>query len=84
MEINKISSRELVNKVRKAVKMKEKWHFHFLTLDCIFNLKKKFAIVFENEKIKENCICYFDKKPEKELKLCENLFYNRPEDFNKY
>lgn len=84
MELKEINSKELIDKVRKVVELKEKWHFHFLTPDCIFNQNKKFAIVFENEETGEIKICYFDEKPKEELRICENLFYKRPEDFDKY
>ena len=82
-QIKEIKPKELVEKVRKVSKEKKKWHFHFLTPNCIFNKSKKFAIVFENEETKESCVCYFDKKP-KELNIFENLFYERPETFDKY
>lgn len=82
-QVKKIKSKELVEKVKKVSNDKKKWHFHFLTPKCIFNQSKKFAIVFENEETKESFVCYFDKKP-KELNIFENLFYGRPETFDKY
>lgn len=82
-DIKEIKSEELVKKVRKVAKNKKKWHFHFLTPVCVFNKSKKFAIVFENEETKENYVCYFNEKP-KELNIFENLFYGRPETFDKY
>jgi len=82
-DIKEVKSEELVKKVRDVAKNKNKWHFHFLTPACIFNKSKKFAIVFENEETKETLVCYFDKRP-KELNIFENLFYGRPETFDKY
>ncbi|MCX6742032.1 MAG: hypothetical protein NTX24_02550 [Candidatus Pacearchaeota archaeon] len=81
--IKEIKSEEFVKKVRDVAKNKKKWHFHFLTPNCIFNYKNKFAIVFENEETKETCVCFYDKKP-KELNIFENLFYGRSEGFDQY
>ena len=83
MDLTEINKEEIVKKVRDLASKKKKWHFHFLTPNCIFNKKDKFALVLEDEEEKASYICYFDEKPE-ELKILENLFYNRPEDFNLY
>ena len=83
MNLMEIDKEEIVKKVRELANEKKKWHFHFLTPNCIFNDKEKFALILENEDKKEYYVCYFDEKPE-ELKIFENLFYNRPEDFNQY
>lgn len=82
MKLKLISSKELISNVKEAVKLKKK-SFHFLMPKCVFNQKKKFAIVFENEKENETCVCYFDKQHRKELKICENLFYKH-QGLNKY
>ena len=79
MNLKEINKEEIVKKVRELVANKQKWHFHFLTPNCIFNDKEKFALILENESKKKAHVCYFDEKPE-ELKLFENLFYNRPEN----
>ena len=83
MDLIEIDNKEIVNKVRDITANKRRWHFHFLTPNCVFNDKEKFALILEDEDKKEHCVCYFDEKPE-ELKIFENLFFNRPEKFNKY
>lgn len=81
--MKEIHVNKLTENARNFAKNKVRWHFHFLTDDCIFNKKNKFAIVLENEETKESFVSYFDKKPN-ELMVFENLFYKRPENFNRY
>ena len=83
MKLKEVDRKEIVEKVRKVAVEKKKWHLHFLTPKCVFNNKDKFALILENEDDEEGYVCYFDEKPE-ELKIFENLFYGRPEDFDQY
>ncbi|TKJ17434.1 hypothetical protein CEE44_02765 [Candidatus Woesearchaeota archaeon B3_Woes] len=83
MNLIEINREEIVKRVRELADAKKKWHFHFLTPNCIFNNKEKFALILEDEEKKESYVCYFNEQPE-ELKIFENLLYKRPEDFDSY
>ena len=76
-------NRDKIVKKAKEIAAEKKWHFHFLTSNCIFDDKDKFTLSLEDEDEKKSYVCYFDEKPD-ELKIFENLLYNRPEDFDKY
>ncbi len=77
MELKEINKEQIVEKARGLIK----WHFHFLTPNCIFNEKDKFALILEDEISKESFVCYFDERPT-ELEVLENLFYKRGDNAN--
>ena len=67
----------ILKSAEKCYKEKSKWHFHILTPSCMFNDKKKFAIIFEAEEQKDQMVSFFNKKPLKEGEKLEALFYGR-------
>jgi len=74
--MKEIEFNELFEMAKKFHKKNNKWHFHVLMKDCIFNEnKKRFCIILENENTKDVFVVYFDKNPKKDAEKLENLFY---------
>lgn len=67
----------ILKNAEDCYKNKVKWHFHILTPACMFNKKDKFAIIFENEKTRNQLVALFDEKPLKQGEKLEALFYGR-------
>ena len=67
----------ILSNAERCYKGKTKWHFHILTPSCMFNQKKKFSIIFEEEGKKEQLVSSFDEKPLKQGEKLEALFYGR-------
>ncbi|MBI4163179.1 MAG: hypothetical protein HY513_05850 [Candidatus Aenigmarchaeota archaeon] len=67
---------EIIKYAEECNRKNIKWHFHILTPDCAFSKKKKYSIVFENEKTGEQLITFFAEKPPRQEKL-EILFHGR-------
>ena len=67
----------ILKNAKQCYKIKSKWHFHILMPGCMFNNKKKFAIIFENEETKDQLISFFDERPLKDGEKLEALFYGR-------
>jgi len=65
---------DIIEHAEECHRKKIKWHFHILTPDCTFNQKKKYSIVFENEKTGEQLITLFNEKPPRQERL-EILFH---------
>ena len=72
-----VNFENILKNAQKCYKEKSKWHFHILTPACMFNDKKKFAIIFENEQEKDKLVSFFDEKPLKQGEKLEALFYGR-------
>ncbi|GEM_PF-2406955 len=77
---------DIIKNAEECHRKNTKWHFHILTPDCIFSkyltpkgvdsLKKKYSIVFENEKSGEQMVAFFNEKPPRQERL-EILFHGR-------
>ncbi len=75
--MKKIKYSEMMKLAAMYTKNKISWHHHFLTSKCVLNTSKKFQIILENEKTREVFVSLFKKKPMRELKVVESLFFKR-------
>ena len=72
-----ISSQKLLALAVSYTKKGVSWHHHFLPPSCLFNRKKKFVILLENDETFDSYVMLSDKKPVLILKKLEALFFGR-------
>ncbi len=74
----KVSFEQLLEKAKKLNSRKEKWHFHMLGKDCVFNEdKSSYAIFLENTSSGEIFSAHFPQQPLTEAAQLALLLYGK-------
>ena len=75
--MKQVSFEEIIGNAESYCEKGIVWHHHFLPPKCALNKDKSFQITLENEETGESFFSLFNERPMRELKLLEDLFFNR-------
>ncbi|GEM_PF-6415433 len=77
----KVSFGKWLKIAEELTKKHVKWHEHYLFPNCIFNKKKKYVAILENEETKEVFISEGKKHKSEDLKKLEKLVFKNAHFF---
>ena len=79
----KVSFKKWLKIAEELTKKNIKWHEHYLFPNCIFNKKKKYIAILENEETGEIFVSESRKHKPKDLKKLEKLVFKSVHIFQK-
>ncbi len=79
----KVSFKKWLKIAEELTKKNIKWHEHYLFPNCIFNKKKKYIAILENEETGEIFVSESKKHKPEDLKKLEKLVFKSVHIFQK-